>query len=362
MHRQLGKRGFTLIELLVVIAIIAVLIGLLLPAVQKVRDAAARMSCANNLKQISLAAHNYESAYGVLPTGSNVSANSRNVYPEWVIPPPAAGPYTGVLVYLLPFVEQDAVYKVVQALRYPNGKGAPPGKPADLFNLETVAGAWAYNTPPFDFNTPGGYPQDRGPNGTGYPHIADTRIKTYECPSDSPYVTATGGVVDAHFIYSGRYFIDYVWDWPSFGKEFGRSNYIANGGDYRRADLVGPYAANSKTKMTDIIDGTSNTIAFGESLGGASQGARDFTMAWFGCGTIYAVYGLPDNTYDPVSRRDRGAWSFSSRHTGVIQFGFCDGSVRPLRKGITSGPGYNVFLWAAGMQDGAVVDFTQIGN
>src|SRR5262245_21710643 len=109
MFRRLLRSGFTLIELLVVIAIIAILIGLLVPAVQKVREAAARTQCENNLKQIALAALNYESTYKVLPPGGLNSPKAVNVNPQYVIAPDA-GPYTGTLAFLLPYIEQGNVY------------------------------------------------------------------------------------------------------------------------------------------------------------------------------------------------------------------------------------------------------------
>src|SRR5919109_646223 len=106
------RPGFTLIELLVVIAIIAVLIGLLLPAVQKVREAAARMQCQNNLKQIGLALHNHHSAYGYFPTSGGSGSGITRVGGAVVAAGPAGATQNGgVLLQILPFIEQENVFR-----------------------------------------------------------------------------------------------------------------------------------------------------------------------------------------------------------------------------------------------------------
>src|SRR5262249_42400818 len=110
----------------------------------------------------------------------------------------------------------------------------------------------------------------------------------------------------------------------------------------------GVYYQNSKTKIESIGDGTSNTIAFGETLAGNSI-KRDFRLTWMGSGSMPTASGLSQTTSN--------WYQFSSRHSGVVQFGFCDGSVRPIRKGLTSGDGYNNFIHASGANDGKVIDF-----
>jgi len=217
------KRGdrrpaFTLIELLLVIAIIAVLIGLLLPAVQKVREAASNMSCKNNLRQIALAASNYEVSKEAFPPGLNVSANSTNPNPYFNWPAPFGGPYTGCLAYLLPYVEQDNVYKQLNTF--------DPG----LFQANSRSPAWAYGYGPFDFQDPAVSNSDQNGTGRGYPKAANTKISSYRCPSDPGIMAPT--VLDG-LGFNARppqigffYCTDYVKNIPNYGGELGRSNYL----------------------------------------------------------------------------------------------------------------------------------------
>jgi prepilin-type N-terminal cleavage/methylation domain-containing protein len=318
-------RGFTLIELLVVIAIIAILIGLLLPAVQKVREAAARMSCSNNLKQISLAAANFDSTYGQLPPGiidhAPGNANAGFTF---------AAPCVGTLCLLLPYIEQDNLFKQLAPTPSLNmGINSPNG----------FRGWWAQ---------------------ASYFAAAQARVKTYLCPSyNDQQPTQTGVFVvyycDANSLtFTGGYYPN-----PT-GNLFGRTNYVPSGGtigagsDAFYGQFAGPFTDLSANKIGAIPDGTSNTIFFGETLGGAQQ--QDYAASWMGSGSFATAWGLPDPPQ---------WYTLSSNHTAVVLFGFGDGSVRPIRKGV--GTSFFSADWyalarASGMQDGGVIDFGALGQ
>jgi prepilin-type N-terminal cleavage/methylation domain-containing protein/prepilin-type processing-associated H-X9-DG protein len=349
-------RGFTLIELLVVIAIIAVLIGLLLPAVQKVREAAARMSCQNNLKQIGLAAHNYESTYGYLPPGqigSKVSLGSTGVFDASCL---------SSLALLLPYMEEDNIYRQLTTNKDLNIKGT---------------GWWTVNP---DWS------------------LAWTKIKKFRCPSDdmdSATATVNGPCIllqpadnqawDGSTTPGGTNAVTIGYFTSGNQYDLGLTNYTgvagalgdhvttastSDGPGVNLQQYVG-YLTNRSKNHVNVPDGSSNTLLFGELLGHEAAGAtKNWKASWMGVGSLGTKFGIaplgmgpgPSST-QPAGAGLGGINYFSSRHAGVVNFCFGDGSVRPLRGGgtgvrnpTTAGSPWYVLQAMAGIQDGAVPD------
>jgi len=317
------RSGFTLIELLVVIAIIAILIGLLLPAVQKVREAANRMKCSNNLKQICLAAHNYESALSVLPPGIMNNATKWGGFTF-------SAPNTGALAFLLPHMEQDNLYRQLYA--------------AEKRKFEVNDAT--------DFTPWWG-------NGT-YFALAQSRLRTLECPSDTPYTSVTGTFIcffAENYTFTGGFYPNPI------GATFGRTSYVANAGAIGDSQDTfwnryhGPMGNRTAYALGLLPDGTSNTILFAEALGGVSTGVRDYSIAWMGSGAFATAWGTNAGT---------SQWyQMSSKHANVVMAGFGDGSVRGIKKGVGAAfytPDWYEFERAAGRNDGEVLNLTALGG
>ena len=306
MQPSSSRKGFTLIELLVVIAIIAILIGLLLPAVQKVREAAARSTCQNNLKQIALAGMNFASTYGVLPMGQQYSART----PAGVTTADR-GTKAGVLVQLLPYVEQEALYKKFKPEVYANN-------PVKADNFDWV-----------NFDWPNTYSNSRN------------RVKTFECSTDTAYTVDTTGGVYSAMDPSGTASFYTVATFNTVGGIPGLTSYVPIGGTIGR--VANPatatqqyYAAHEGTFLRDemfpithITDGTSNTMVFAEYAGRTDNGQRLRSASWMGAG------GWP--TYWSISDQGGGNMPFSvgSYHSNQFGVAMADGSVRSINKGIT---------------------------
>jgi prepilin-type N-terminal cleavage/methylation domain-containing protein/prepilin-type processing-associated H-X9-DG protein len=334
--------GFTLIELLVVIAIIAILIGLLLPAVQKVREAAARMSCGNNLHQIGLAMHNYHDINQKLPPGVG---HYGCCWGTWVMA-------------ILPYIEQDNMWN-----RYVNYNGS------DIIGI-----------PPSNTN---GW---RYASGTNVTFVTSQRLKVLTCPSDVPstpsppmtahnyavnygntnlYATTVSGVP-----FGGAPFRCYPSGWLSDTQMQQTYGWAQPDSDKKALYQQHGPAGQPQQPLVQITDGTSNTLMVAEVIQG--QGGDDRGFSWWGNASGFTAFNLPNANAPDVMTGGTcnvaATWNIPcttinsqsfpkmaaarSRHTGGgVNVVFCDGHTAwisnsislPVWRALSTSQGSEVF-------------------
>ena len=347
------RPAFTLVELLVVIAIIGILVALLLPAVQAAREAARRNSCTNNLKQLGLAALNYEAARSVLPPGYLGSTD--------MLSPQTNGGINqgiGILVFLLPYVEESSLFDGF----------------TDDYNIG-VKSTDNYYAAASPCVTGGG--ASTVPEDVKRWQLAQTRVESYLCPS-APASTPTLDYIDKVYIRDGASFLYRSAGCP-IDAALGVTNYAGVTGVEGSAgpnkfiltghavltknpsllnssipnQLIGVFGRRSDTKLAKVIDGTSKTLMFGEAVGTVGSGVTHQlgitpndpvdgfaeAFAWAGWACLPTYNGLDvtvENGLPTANARYDAKWTnFGSAHTGgTVLFAMADGSVHGLTTSI----------------------------
>ncbi len=255
LFQQTSRKGFTLIELLVVIAIIAILIALLVPAVQKVREAAARIQCTNNLKQIALALHSYHDAKKRFPPASQVpyATVNQDSNLDWRLP---FGPNWAVMI--LPYVEQGSLYAQANPDSYPGISPVPNVSNYSAAHLATLAGI-----------------------NTSWQSIRGVNVPVYLCPSDNANNTTPFSDTSS----ANGFPANSGWARGNYGVVCGFNDYDHQNGGTSINTTSAPFnstpgggtlcspmmAANYGCRLTDVSDGTSNTIMVAELRAGINQ-------------------------------------------------------------------------------------------
>ena len=333
---RLSRRGFTLIELLVVMAIIAILIGLLLPAVQKVREAAARTQCSNHPHQLAIAAHDYQATNNSLPMGQDAFG-------------------VGCIVYLLPYMEGDAAFKNFDMTIRPTG--TPPSNPGsaliwyrDSLDRPPTTGTDVLPPCPNASGFWGGQPPQKflqcpsAPDPSTYNTVC--MMVDYGNPGVD-YPAAAGGNAHLYSSAPGRLVL-------------GRSNYTGVGGYYAPSlypQFAGLFTYLSKNSLARVPDGTSNTMLFGEwhggqiNWGGSGGIPNGISGVSWECGFNYTGWGSLST--GPFTDPQDNWWEFSSGHTNIVQFAFADGSVQKISANIDFG----TLIYLSGYQDGVAVQW-----
>lgn len=353
------RSGFTLVELLVVIAIIGVLVGLLLPAVQAAREAARRMSCSNNLKQIGLAAQNYHATFNRLPSGYVSHPTNNGAVPSHVLIDPDtwdAGPGWGWAAGLLPFAEANVV---ADNLRFDRPIWAPENRSTVGMNLPLwLCPTSSGDSEPFLVTGASGQPLSVGgaPVRLGRSHYVASHGQE-SCWGECGAVT------------SGPVFTDIYTSETAVVRIQGDASRVADG----------PFYRNSRTRYSDVTDGLSNTIFFGEHSSALSD------KTWVGvvpgamthprfsspengpdaAATLTLVHGGPSGgelditghpIIHPVNFPTYHVGQMFSQHPGGGMVALGDGSVRFISEFV------DLYVWAelSSMNEGEVIRWDKL--